>query len=182
MRRWRRRAVDGVGIWLFCWLHLPRLCIVLVHDKEEGDACSIAGIGFSPTRKLVGAVNSGIQLLVGLAQAGRHAQWVVQVGQAAVWIQGTGIEHGLGGRFDGSVCLALRSRGERLGEVVVDDMCRVKKVTFQTSTHTDNPSHVHGRVQYTEMKNLGIGNKSHPVTAQGIRAEKSKENVLSSFR
>ena len=61
-----------------------------------------------------------VVLLVGAAEFGGHGGFVVEVGEAAIRVEGTGVQDGLGRLLDlRPLCL----RGIRPGEIVVDDRC-----------------------------------------------------------
>ena len=111
-------------------------CEFAVLLEEEGDA-----LGVVRELAAVGFLDGAVQLAVGCYQLGRHGEWVVEVGQAAVRVLGAGIQNSLGQLRD---LLLLRLRAFRLGEVVVEYICRISVVALQSSGHSADPSHMHG--------------------------------------
>ena len=90
--------------------------LLLVKLHQLGHAGTLGG-GFYV--EAVSLHHSAVVILVGLAKLRRHGQFVVQIGQAAVRVEGAGVKDGPGGLFDFGF---LRVGGVGPGEVVVDDI------------------------------------------------------------
>ena len=109
------------SIFLFC-VQLGDLLLVDLH--QFGHAGTLGGGFYIEAIRLH---HSAVVILVGLAKLRRHGQLVVQVGQAAVRVEGAGVENGPGGLLDFGL---LGVGGVGPGEVVVDDVFGVAIIAF----------------------------------------------------
>ena len=110
-------------------------CQLLIHPHQLRHTAHLGGGGhIKPIRLHDGSV----VLLVGLAQLGGHGNFVVEVGQGAIRVEGAGIQDGLGGLLDFGF---LSFGGDGPGEVVVD-RGRIALVTFQPPANGPHPSHM----------------------------------------
>lgn len=100
---------------------------MLVALEQEGDAL---GVGLEAALA-VGGIDGAVQRLVRLDQCRRHGDRIVEVGECAVGEGGAGVEHTLGGGFDGLALLVAGGVGP--WEVVVDDVFGVAEVALQTA-------------------------------------------------
>ena len=88
----------------------------LVQFEEFGYA---VGFGHCTPVEAISVHYGLVVFLMGLAEFGRHCQFVIEVGKGAVGIFGTGIEDGLGCLLDSGFLGLGRCRPR---EVVVDDI------------------------------------------------------------
>ena len=140
---------------------------MLIPGKQKGHALGIGFPGFFAAAQGVGSINGGVELLVGFEQGGWHGERVVQVGQAAAGVLGTGIEYGLGGFFYGKLgfvgCGCCGQVGP--GEVVVNDVFGVAVTAFQTATNSTQPNVVHGAGKNTKVQQGGPCRHLHQIAA-----------------
>jgi hypothetical protein len=104
---------------------------------------------------------------------------VIQVGQRGGGELRAGVEHALGGGFDGGT---LRVGGGGPWEVVVDDLAGISKVTLDSAAYVLDPSHVHATRQHAEVPDRGVGHTKVGVTHDRIVLEETDRDVLPSFR
>lgn len=87
---------------------------MFVEGEEELDAFAVGGEGLGAVAAFYGA----IEALVGLDEFGGHEEWVVELGEGGVGVEGAGVEDGLGEFFDFGVLGGGGVLGPRV--VVVD--------------------------------------------------------------
>ena len=109
-----------------------------VEGEEVGDEVGLGeGCG-----EVVGGEYGSIIVAVGFEEFLRHGDGVVEVGQAAVGVQGTSVKYGLGG-LSNALALLLCCLGP--WERIVYLLLAVTVVRFQSSAHHSHPCHVNIR-------------------------------------
>ena len=151
-------------------LHQP-----LIHPHQ---LCHTAGLCGGAHRETIGCHHSFIIGLVGTAQLHRHGYLVVQVCQAAVGVQCTGVQNALGCLFNFRLLLLCRGGP---GEVVVNDVLGIAVVTFNSSTDGPHPGHMDIRSENTKMIGCCIWNDLNCIVYDNFRGYKAKWDIFSSF-
>ena len=85
---------------------------------------------------------------MGFPQLRGHSGLVIEIGEAAVRVQGTGIQNGLSGLFN--FCF-LGIGGRRPGKIVLDIIDGVTVIAFQSATNGSHPCHMNIRLQNAKM-------------------------------